>query len=72
MFAEPRWAALLERVMTPVDGPASRLKETERSLRWLAAVIIFNVVLSTSFQTAMFLTNHQKPDIPLALSLIHI
>ena len=53
--------------MTPVDGPAARLKETERSLRWLAAVIIFNVVLSTSFQTAMFLTNHQKPDIPLAM-----
>ena len=53
--------------MTQDQGPAARLKETERSLRWLAAVIIFNVVLSTSFQTAMFLTNHHKPDIPLAM-----
>ena len=51
----------------PAEGPAARLKETERSLRWLAAVVIFNVVLSTSFQTAMFLTNHKKPDIPLAM-----
>ena len=53
--------------MTQAEGPAARLKETERSLRWLAAVVIFNVVLSTSFQTAMFLTNHKKPDIPLAM-----
>jgi hypothetical protein len=43
-----------------MEGPAARLKETERSLRWLAAVIIFNVVLSTSFQTAMFL--NQSPQ----------
>lgn len=53
--------------MTTPDSPAARLKETERNLRWLAGLVIFNVVLSTSFQTALFLTNHQKPDIPLAM-----
>lgn len=53
--------------MTTADSAAARLKETERNLRWLAGIVIFNVVLSTSFQTALFLTNHQKPDIPLAM-----
>ncbi|MFO0575948.1 MAG: cyclic nucleotide-binding domain-containing protein [Polyangia bacterium] len=45
------------------------MKDAERRLRWLAAVVIFNVVLSTSYQDALFLAYHEKPAIPPAMLL---
>lgn len=53
--------------MTTDQPPAVGLKDAERRLRWLAAVVIFNVVLSSSYQDALFLTYHKKPDIPPAM-----
>lgn len=53
--------------MTTDQLPAVGLKDAERRLRWLAAVVIFNVVLSSSYQDALFLTYHKKPDIPPAM-----
>jgi len=53
--------------MTIDQPPAVGLKDAESRLRWLAAMVIFNVVLSSSYQDALFLTYHQKPDIPPAM-----
>lgn len=50
-------------------GPAVGMKDAERRLRWLAAVVIFNVVLSTSYQDALFLAHHGRPAIPPAMLL---
>ena len=47
--------------------PAVGLKDAERRLRWLAAICIFNVVLSTSYQDALFLAHHQRQSIPPAM-----
>ena len=47
--------------------PAVGLKDAERRLRWLAAVVILNVVLSSSYQDALFLTYHRKQAIPPAM-----
>ncbi len=53
--------------MSMDQPPAVGLQDAERRLRWLAAVVIFNVVLSSSYQDALFLTYHKKPDIPPAM-----
>ena len=53
--------------MSTDQAPAVGLKDAERRLRWLAAVVIFNVVLSSSYQDALFLTYHRKQHIPPAM-----
>lgn len=53
--------------MSTDQPPVVGLKDAERRLRWLAAVVIFNVVLSSSYQDALFLSHHQKQDIPPAM-----
>ena len=51
----------------PAVGSTFGLKDAERRLRWLAAIVIFNVVLSTSYQDALFLAYHNKKNIPPAM-----
>src|ERR1700712_1871946 len=53
--------------MSQNQAPAVGLKDAERRLRWLAAICIFNVVLSTSYQDALFLAHHTKAWIPPAM-----
>ena len=53
--------------MSTDNVPAVGLKDAERRLRWLAAICIFNVVLSTSYQDALFLAHHQRQSIPPAM-----
>ncbi|HNN95249.1 MAG TPA: cyclic nucleotide-binding domain-containing protein [Pseudomonadota bacterium] len=53
--------------MSADQSPAVGLKDAESRLRWLAAVVILNVVLSSSYQDALFLTYHRKQAIPPAM-----
>ena len=53
--------------MNTDQAPVIGIKDAERRLRWLAAIVIFNVVLSTASQDAMFLAHHQKQNIPPAM-----
>jgi hypothetical protein len=55
--------------MSTNQVPAASLKDAERRLRWLAAICIFNVVICTSYQDALFLAHHQKQNIPPAMLL---